>query len=257
MKNPIKLFVVTGLIAGVLTQCNKAGNTGTGNPGQPELSLSKTSIMRGEPLQANASTLTNTSFIKWTVTPAQGNLVSAAKNNSTILFSTSGSYKVTASYYADSGSAPIDSVSSPIVVVDSVYVPPVDTESDTLSLAGDQLILTPQALYDSGFVFEVRTLNTYNCIPYFIGYYNGFDGHTIAAGFDYVSNHINNDCGGAMNHAGVYLFYGLVADGDYVIDIEFNHTHYQGSVHINGPTYTFTWPYTSGVTMSPLQIQKQ
>jgi hypothetical protein len=258
MKNTIKTFACIALIAGILTQCSKGTQTSGGGTGTGSLSLSSSSVFKGQPLQASATDPSNATLVKWTVTPATANQIFSANNNSTILFAAPGTYTVTASYYADSSSgAPIDSISSPVTVIDSIYTPPVNTNADTLSLAGDQLQITPQALSDSGFVFEVRTANLYNCIPYFIGYSWGMSRDTLTAGFDYISNTLVNNCGGSKSPAGVYLFYGAVTDGNYQIEIEFNHQYYHGSVNVSGSTYTFTWPYSSGVTISPLQIQKQ
>lgn len=257
MKKSIKIILFASIISGVMTQCKKT-DSATGGQNNATLTLSSSTVKKGEPLQVNASTIVNSPIIRWTITPANTSLVSAATSSSTILFSKAGGYTVTANYYADSSSGiSYDSVSSPVQVTDSVYVPPApDPNSDTTSLVGDQLMITPAAMSDSGFVLQFLSANLYNCIPYFLGYTYGFNNSTFTASFDYVGFYTVNNCGGARNHAGVYIFYGSVTDGDYQIDIAFNQVHYKGSVNVSGATYTFTWPYDSGVTMSPLVIHK-
>jgi hypothetical protein len=257
MKKSIKIILVAVFMSGVITQCKKSDNT-SGGQNNATLTLSSSTVKKGEPLLVNASTLANSPLVRWTITPGNTSLVSAANSSSTILFSQAGGYTVTANYYTDSSSGiSYDSVSSPVQVTDSVYIPPApDTNNDTISLAGDQLMVTPAAMSDSGFILEFLSANLYNCIPYFLGYSYGFNNSTFTASFDYVGFYTVNNCGGVKNHAGVYIFYGAVGDGDYQIDIELNHVHYYGSVNVSGSTYTFTWPYDSGVTLSPLVIHK-
>lgn len=256
MKNILRAFLLAGILAATLPYCKK-DNSKSGNTEKPVLTLSKTTVERGEPL--TVSTVANSSsVVKWTVYPAGNSLISAALRSSSVLFSSAGGYIITASYFADSGStAPYDSASSPVTVTDSVYTPPLIDHEDTLSLAGDQLMLQPYWVSDSaGLVINVQTKNVYNCSPIFIGYGYSVDNGTLKADFKFISDPAS-DCGGFQNHAIAALFYPSLTNGDYPISILFNDTEYQGSVNVSGSTYTFTWPYISGVVMAPLTIQKQ
>ena len=256
MKNVFRAFLLAGTIAATLPYCQKESSK-SGNTEKPVLILSKTNVKKGEPL--TVSTVVNSSsVVKWAVYPAANSLISAGLRSSSVLFSSAGGYTITASYFADSGSTtPYDSASSPVTVTDSIYTPPVIDHEDTLSLAGDQLIVQPYWVSDSaGLVLMVQTKNVYNCSPIFIGYGFGLENGTLKADFKFISDPVS-DCGGFQNHAVADLFYPTMSDGDYPVSILFNDVDYQGSVNVSGSTYTFTWPYTSGVVISPLMIQKQ
>lgn len=256
MKNTFRILLLAGIGISTLPFCKKDSSK-SGSTVKPVLTLSKTNVKKGEPL--TVSTVANSSsVVRWTVFPANSSLISAGNRSSSVLFSSAGSYAITATYFADSlSAAPYDSASSPITVNDSVYTPPVVDQADTLSLAGDQLLIQPYSASDSaGLVLMVQTKNVYNCAPIFIGYSYSLASGTLNADFKFISDP-TYDCGGFQNHAVAGLFFPTLSAGDYPVSIRFNETTYQGSVNMTGSTYTFTWPYSSGVIISPLTIQKQ
>jgi hypothetical protein len=45
-----------------------------------------------------------------------------------------------------------------------------------------------------------------------------------------------------------------IADGNHGFEVVLDGKTYTGSFVKNGETYTFTWPYTAGVTITPLVL---
>jgi hypothetical protein len=256
MKNVLSIGLLAGVTCLALTFCKK-DDSHSAPLVKPVLTLSKTDLEKGEPLTVS-TVANNTAVVRWSVYPSGNSLISAATRSSSLLFSAAGGYTITANYFTDSGSAvPYDSASSPVTVNDSLYQPPTGQLADTLSLAGDELMVQPYAASDSaGFVLMVQSKKVYNCSPIFIGYSYGLTNGTVEASFNLISDP-TWDCSGFQNHAVAALFYPTLAPGDYAVSINFNGTDYAGSVNFSGSVYTFTWPYTSGVVISPLTIQKQ
>ncbi len=244
-------------MAAFLPSCSKESSKSSSTL-RTNLVLSKTSVKMGEALQVSVATQ-GQSFIRWRVSPDHNLLILPAGNNTTILFSSPGTYQVTASYFADSmAGSPYDSSSAPVIVTDSVYYPPTPVyPADTLSLAGDQLTLQPVSLNDSGLVMLVQTQHAYSCSPSFVGYSYGQANSALEMSFDYVSEGNSASCNGAKNPASAYLFFPLLTSGQYPVKLELNHVIYQGSLEVTPTTYTFNWSYTSGVLIAPLQILRK
>src|SRR5580704_16291539 len=121
MKCLIRTFFFFGLIAAMAVACQK--NSSTANANKSQVTLSKQTVKIGEPLIASTNAASPGLFTKWSVSPQSNTWVSSPSGNqSVILFSKSGGYTVTASYFTDSSApAPYDSSSSPVTVSDSVY----------------------------------------------------------------------------------------------------------------------------------------
>ncbi len=134
---------------------------------------------------------------------------------------------------------------------------------DTIALAGQDLTIEP--VYNSGTLqFIVQTANTFNCTSYI----------TAAAFWQYTSNPetlnfyfdsarvavSKADCGGAKNPATI-SYNALPISNGYSSDHQNILTqnpqrYFEGTVTITDSNYTFTWPYTSGILISPLVVKK-
>jgi hypothetical protein len=261
MKIVIKIFFVLLLFIAFYTSCKKNVNADHTTNGISVLTLSKTTVKRGEQLLVSTNLSDANSKIKWTVFPSGSSNVSSANKEAGAIFAFAGTYRITASYYAPSDtSVAYDSSSSPIVVTDSFYTPTSNGMNvDTASLAGDQIILIPVKASDSVFVMLAQTNNLYNCTPYLTAYGAGGD-FSSSLLFDFRSVEVvegTGECNGAKNPAIAYIFFNPAANGTYNFSAFFNQVTYQGTLTVTDTDYTFTWNYTTGILISPLQIKKQ
>jgi hypothetical protein len=124
-----------------------------------------------------------------------------------------------------------------------------------LSLTGDQIHLTLAKIDTgslSGLAVAAITANNYPCSNHSL-----VTGLTTTGG-DYTLNFsgvkIPAYCTGAPTKARSTKVLYPVQDGTHVFNVLLNGVTYTGSFVKTGNQYTFTWPYTSGVTISPLTI---
>lgn len=259
MNNINKTFIVSLSILTLVPACVK--NSGTVHytgGGKSDLTLSKSDLKRGEQLIVSTNQSNPSAIVKWTTYPAMNTLVSPANNQAAAIFALAGSYQITASYYnASDTTVAYDSSSAPVTVNDSiVYSAPIPDGLDTVSLAGDQLILSPVSASDSVFIMSVQTVNVYNCTPFLAAYsFDGLNGNSLLL---YSEGEVveGSGCNGAKNHGVSYLFFGPLNAGTYNISAVLNGTTYQGSLTVTATDYTFTWNYSSGITISPLHIKR-
>jgi hypothetical protein len=125
----------------------------------------------------------------------------------------------------------------------------------TFSLAGDQILIVPVKADSgsySGLYITATTQNTYPCanttlVTDLVQYDSGY---TVG----YYGAHITGFCipGQSQAHSTKVLF--PVQDGTHAFTVVFNNAIYRGSFTKTGSHYSFTWPYSSGVTISPLTI---
>ncbi len=62
------------------------------------------------------------------------------------------------------------------------------------------------------------------------------------------------NCGGATSTAKAYIIAPPPANGVYTFHVILNTAVYSGTLTVTDQNYTFNWPFSSGVTISPLQI---
>jgi hypothetical protein len=261
MKIAIKTFFVLVLFISFFTACKKNDNAAHSTSTNSVLTLSKTTVKRGEQLLASTNLSDAGSKIKWTVYPAGSSNISSANKEAAAIFAFAGTYHITANYFSSSDtSVAYDSSSSPVTVTDSFYTPSSNGMNvDTTSLAGDQITLIPVMATDSVFVMLAQTTNLYNCTPYLTAYGAGGNFYSSLL-FDFRSGEVvegTGDCNGAKNPAIAYIFFNPAANGTYNFSAFLNGLTYQGSLTVTDAYYTFTWNYTSGILISPLQIRKQ
>ena len=244
----------------VITACVKNSGTihYTGTNPNTDLTLSKSNLKRGEQLIASTNQSNSNAIIKWTTYPSINTVVLPANNQAAAIFALAGTYHITASYFnASDTSTAYDSSSASVTVNDSVITTaPVPDGLDSVSLSGDQLVFSPVSASDSIFIMSVQTINLYNCMPFLAAY--SFDGLNGTSLLLYKDGEVveGSGCNGAKNHAVSYLFYSPLKKGVYNISAILNSITYQGTLTVTDADYTFYWPYTSGITISPLQVKK-
>jgi hypothetical protein len=263
MKNSIRVFVLVFLFICFMASCKK-NNSSSGT--RPILTLSSSTVKRNEPLVASTNVVSTNLVVRWSVnTNASNGWISSAGNKSIILFSNAGNYTVTASYFTDSSSStPYDSSSSPVVVTDSIYNDSTGqwASCGTLVQVGlsstDQISLTPISYSDTGLVFIAHTQENYdNHYPH-LDYYPVPD--TIAqfgAGFATVTESpCGNSTATATPATSIISFSGLT-NGTSSLVFYLNGTKYEGTITVSNTQCAFIWNYSSGITISPLLVQKQ
>jgi hypothetical protein len=248
------LFLLCAGMSACVKNANNGQHGGGGSRDSATLTLSKSSVKRGEQVMVSTNLANTGTLIKWKTNATAGAIVSPANSQAAVIFALAGTYNITASYYnpADTVSA-YDSSSSPVVVTDSIYTPSNSSPADTTNLSGS-VALTP-ILTDSGLIIMIQTGNLYDCTSYLTAYGWTEGGPTLNFDFssaEVVLNSIN--CGGARNPANAIMFFLPLADGYYPVTAELNQVNYSGGLSISGTVYTFTWNYTSGITISPQQV---
>ena len=253
------LFVIAAHISCV----KSTGTTNyTGSQDKSTLTLSKTVVEKGEPLLASTTSSNANAIVRWQIYPAVNTAILPSGDKAAIFITNAGNYQITANYYSPSDTTvAYDSSSSPITVNDSLYTPPpVSLGYDTASLAGDQITLIPTSSLDSGLVVIAKTSNQYKCYPYLTAYGWTQGGTNSSLDFDFRSAEVvegNTNCGGIQNAAFAFMPTNISTNGIYTVTATFNGVSYQGSLTVSDAYYTFTWNYSSGIIISPLQIPKK
>jgi hypothetical protein len=264
MKSIVSVFGSAFLIIiGFATSCKK---NSSGNSSKPVLTLSSSTIKRNQPLVASTNVISSDLVVRWTVNSAPNSTwISPSGNKSIILFSNSGNYTVTASYFADSAAAtPYDSSSSPVTVTDSIYNDSAGTWASCNSLVqepipnNDQIFITPVSYSDTGLVFVAHTQLTYGDQYPLLDYSLTPD---TTAGYGFVFATVTESpcgfvTGTAMPATGI-LSISSLTQGTNDFTIIFHGVIYEGTLTITSTQCSFSWNYTSGVTISPLTIMKQ
>jgi hypothetical protein len=261
MKGPFKIVFLSLAAAASLIGCNK--QSGKSSASKPALAISKSTVERGEQLTVSVKDLPVSAAIKWSIFPSPGTRVLPGRNEATAFFGNPGTYTLTANFYADSSApTPYDSSALPIHVSDSIYTPPAPVTADTSSLVGDQIAIEPIFATDSAGVYMlVQTRNVYDCWPGLLYSFTVY-GNTMTLNCMEVTSTIPLvDCGGVRNTAQAFLSTAIggvrTPNGVYTFNVILNNIVYAGTLTITDQNYTFGWSYSSGVTISPLQINKQ
>jgi hypothetical protein len=124
-----------------------------------------------------------------------------------------------------------------------------------LPLTADQIHITPSKIDSggvSGLALSAITANNYPCSNNYLLTGLATFGGNYTLFFPGVN--IPANCSGGLAQAQGARTLFSVNDGSHVFKVVLNGITYTGSFVKTGSQYTFTWPYTSGVTISPLTI---
>jgi len=252
MKNLIYgLFALT-LAVVVISSCNKYGDL-AGQTGKLVASSYKVAIDQPDTLLLSGAKTTDT--VHWSVTPAGFDSIITKNNVAEVFFKKAGVYTVRAI------DAPMAPASVSITVLDSVDKP-VNTYS-YLQLTGDQITLVPHfynnPTADSSYLsFVAQTKKPY-CGTSKLVVADSLINNNYGIHFLYVSQ--PSPCIiGQSPIAAVINFTqnqpGVLPIGTFPLSVTLNGTTYTGSIVATSTTITFNWNYTSGVLISPLQINR-
>ena len=263
MKTIACFYLLTGFFAATLCSCKKNSN---GGAPKATLTLSKSTVKLGEPLVVQTSVTGTTLYTRWIVNPSVNTWISATNLKSIILFSSPGNYQITASYYTDSAAlTPYDSSSSPVIVSDSIYndsAATCDVIAQVPINTGDQIALTPISFSDTGLVLLAHTQQSYGTQNPSLGIIeltDSADG-VYDFGFGEVTEYpcsLGSSYGALPATGSVSFTAAGLTVGSHSLTIALNGAVYQGSLVVTATSCSFVWNYTTGITISPLQIQKQ
>lgn len=126
----------------------------------------------------------------------------------------------------------------------------------TVALTGDQIRITPSLITDTANYIYItsETLNTYDCLNNTL--LSVVNSSTSSQTVEYTGVLIPAAayCNAGQKKAAITNVLYLPTNGTYSFSVKLNSTVYTGSVVKNGNNITFSWPYTSGVTISPLSL---
>jgi hypothetical protein len=243
MKTKILIAAFAALLLG-FTSCKKDID----EPKIQGVNASKISdIKKGEPVNFTFSQAPSESSVQWSVTPDDNVQVTASGNSASILFSNAGSYSVNADYGILRGSVNV-------IVEDSIYNPGGGGDPIYEPLTGDQIFITVTR-YDSmglsGLDFRYITEKKYNCLNHTLLYDNEFIGQDLKVIFNSVLIPSEEFCQEGEDYATGGTAWYPVDDGNHGFEVVLDGITYTGSFVKSGSAYNFTWPYTSGVILTP------
>ena len=245
MKTKIVIAAIAAVLLG-FTSCKKDGN----EPTLQGVNASKTSdIKKGEPVNFSFTAAPGQSTVLWNVVPASDAEIISSGNNASILFSNAGLYTVNAVYGELRGSVDV-------IVEDSIYDPEPGGGDNPIyeSLTGDQIFITVTRM-DSmglgGLDFRYITEKKYNCLNHTLLFGNEFTGQDLKVVFNAVYIPSGEFCIPGEDYASGGTAWYPIEDGSHGLEIFLDGITYTGSFVKSGSTYTFTWPYTSGVIITP------
>jgi hypothetical protein len=254
MKTKMFIAAIAALIMG-FTSCKKDGNDpfqkNNDQTNQQGLDASKTSgIKKGEPISFKFSQAPDGSTVIWTVVPSDNVQITPTGNAAMIQFSNPGFYSVSASYSDKKESTHVS-------VVDSIYNPGGGGTPTYQPLTGDQIFITVSkndSMGVSGIDFRYITEKKYNCLNHTLLIDNNFSGQNLQVVFNSVFIPSEEYCtqGDDYGYGGTSWY--PVEEGSHMFEVILDGKTYTGSFVKNSGTYTFTWPYTSGVTLTPLVL---
>jgi hypothetical protein len=225
----------------------------------PSLTFSKLSVKIGEPLHVTTTGHTS-GKVQWT-TGSNGQVWSSGNDTATLLFTSPGTYNVKALFISSSGMSAYDSASGTITVVDSIFSDTSTVHCNVIMqmnlLPDDQVSLTPISFSDTGLIFIAHTQDSYSHSPVL-----NCGGNLPPSGSvlecDFNSTLLFPCLGSTLPSpaVGIVSFTSLT-NGTFSLVFKLNGTAYQGSVTVTSTACNITWSNTSGVTISPLTIQKQ
>ena len=260
MKKTAARFGFIAFLCFTVISCNKNAAKSPPSKGSSTgaLSLSQPQVSKGQPLIASLPSGVTAAAVKWSVNTQTPTHITQADGQALILFSGTGTYRITAVYGA-ADSSYSDTAAGSVAVTDSTYSPPAPTNLDTSSLAGDQITLTPSFDSLGNLLFTAQTGGSYGCAPYLLSLlYDWPVAGGMTLNFYEVISNSTGTCNGINNPATAFLFTSTAnwPDGAYPVKVNLGTNSYTGSLTIAGASYSFNWNYSSGVVISPLQLNR-
>jgi hypothetical protein len=228
-----------------------------------DIILPKPIVKRGEPFVVSTTATGPDTVIRWSIRPSDNTTIIPNGNEATVYINLSGTYLITGGFYTPTDTVKaFDSSNATIIVNDSIYAPP-GAGYDTVPLAGGEVTIVPIST-GGNLQFMVKTTKNYNCTSNILAasfwQYTPIPESTLNFYFDSATVAISKaDCGGTQNPATVNFSVLPLTIGNHPISAVLTQNpqqYFQGTLDVTDSSYIFTWPYTSGLIISPLQIKK-
>jgi hypothetical protein len=245
MKAKVLVWAIAATIIG-FTSCKKDADTNK----QSDLESSKTTdIKLGEPVVFKLAAADPSGMVNWNVTPNTDVQIQPSGNTASFFFGIPGIYEVNATSGSIKGT-------TEVTVQDSIYYPnPFGGTNEPLT--GDQIFITvseTDSMGFSGLIFRHVTEKKYNCLNHTLIFDNLFAGQNLKIDFKSVFIPFQEFCTAGEDYASSGTTWFPIEDGNHVFEAVLDGISYTGSFVKNGSTYTFNWPYNSGVILSPTII---
>jgi len=224
--------------------CKKDSNSSE----KASLAVSKTSGVKiGEPVQFTLSP-DSVKTVTWSVSPSTNSIINATGNHAAISFGAKGNYTITA---ADGAI-----ITSAIVSVnDSVYILGAAKATTVPFSSGDQIKIKASRVDSgavSGLIFSAQTVNSYPCTDNSLLAAISADANGYTINYSGVS--VPNSCTlGTVPSGGFSNLY-PISMASSTLTINVSGKAYSGTIVKTGNSYTISWPYTTGVTISPTSL---
>jgi hypothetical protein len=257
MKNIKSLLFLVPALCFFIFSCSKdPASTGA----NPTLLLSKTTVKIGEPVYATLAGQAVNTNVAWSSNSGGHIWLNTNTDSAVYVFTNAGTYTVKVNFQSHINGSN-DSTDGNVVVTDSIYSDTSIVTCDVIAVknltADDQIFLTPVDYSDTGLVFVAHSNNLYSHSPLLNS--NG-EIHVSESGFEVdISSALIFPCSGSPAPAPAF---GLVAltgltNRTYTLSFKLNNFTYVGTMTVSDSNITFSWNYSSGVTISPLIIQRR
>lgn len=244
----------------LMVSCAKDPQINTGS--KPTLAFSKSSVKIGEPIYATSTGGPAGTLVQW-ITGTNSSMLWLQGNGdtATMLFTSPGTYDVKTVFHSGSTLTAYDSIITPITVIDSVFSDTATAHCDVVTqktiFPNDWIYLTPVSFSDTGLIFVAHTQLPYDHSPILdCGGNLPPNGNVFECDFNST---LLFPCYGSTLPApavGIVSFTS-VTNGTFTLVFKLNGNVYSGSLTVTDTQATITWNNSSGVTISPLTIQKQ
>jgi hypothetical protein len=211
--------------------------------------VSGSSVSKGSSVSLSlGSDVTKT--VTWSSKPATGLTISASGNTANVQFNSGGTYTLTGTLGNTSGS-------STYTVKDTGVALPTSYKEIAFA-TNEELVLTAQKLGDSA--ASGIQIGGYTSLKYACGSWTRFtqqvSNNTLTINFNGLLESLQPCSNGtAVVYAGGGGITSMAAGVTYQLVINFMGTTYNGSIaKSTAGKFTITWPYTSGVKISPLSL---
>jgi hypothetical protein len=257
MKNIKSLLFLIPTLSFFIFSCSK---NPVSTSDKPILLLSKSTIKIGEPMCATLTGQVKNTNVAWTSNSGAHIWPTSNTDSAIYIFTSAGTYTIKANFQSHINGSN-DSTDGNITVTDSIFSDTGAATCDVIAVKNltpdDQVNLTPVDYSDTGLVFVAHTTNLYNHSPLLNS--NG-NIQVTESGFEVdISSALIFPCSGPASPApavGLVALTGLT-NRTYTLSFKLNNTTYSGMMTVTDSNISFSWISSSGVTISPLTIQRR
>jgi hypothetical protein len=249
MKQTFTLIAAAVTLAAV--SCKKQENEAPVTVSLQSTIASGSSVSKGSSVSLSLGTDASKT-VTWSSKPETGLTISASGHTANVQFQSSGTYTITGTLGNTSGSSTYTVKDSGAVTLPSSY-------KDLAFAANEELVLTAKKLGDSTAGGGIQ-IGGYTSLKYTCGSWTRFtqqvNNNTLTINFNGLLESLQPcNTGAAVVYVGGGGITSMAGGSTYQLVINFLGQSYTGSIAKSASgKFTITWPYTSGVKISPLSL---